>query len=257
VSCPDARTGPQDLARHVKISIIIPAYNEEKLLPRTLAALCEAAGAFRDLGWEVETVVCDNNSTDRTAEIARAAGATVVFEPVNQIGRARNRGADAATGDWLLFLDADSVASRSLLAEAAARIATGRYLFLGAVVALDAELGRVEGLLLRFWNLVSRTLGWMAGSFILVEAAGFREVGGFDLNLYAAEEVDLSRRLRRLARRRGRRCAILRQPLVSSARRMLMYPRGHVLRFFLRAILRPWSTPRSREACAMWYDGRR
>lgn len=241
----------------MKISIIIPAYNEEKLLPRTLASLAEACGAFRDAGCEVETVVCDNNSTDRTAAIAEAAGARVVFEPVNQISRARNRGAEAATGDWLLFLDADSLPTRALLAEAARRIATGRYLFLGAVVQLDAELPRLETFLLRLWNLASRTLGLMAGSFVLVEATAFRELGGFSLDLYAGEEVDLSARLRLLARRRGRRVAILREGLMSSARRMTMYPRGHVFRFFLRATLRPWSTPRDREACAMWYDGRR
>ena len=52
-----------------------------------------AANAFTQRGWDFELIVCDNNSTDRTAEIARAAGATVEFEPVNQIARARNSGA--------------------------------------------------------------------------------------------------------------------------------------------------------------------
>ena len=52
-----------------------------------------AAETFVRRGWETEVVVCDNNSTDRTAEIARAAGARVVFEPFNQIARARNTGA--------------------------------------------------------------------------------------------------------------------------------------------------------------------
>ena len=74
-----------------------------------------AAGAFVRRGWGVELIVCDNNSTDRTAEIARNAGARVVFEPVNQIARARNRGAAAATGDWLIFVDADSHPSAGLV----------------------------------------------------------------------------------------------------------------------------------------------
>ena len=92
----------------VKISIVVPAFNEERLLGESLAQMKSAAGVFVRQGWEVELIVCDNNSTDRTAEIARAAGALVVFEPVNQIARARNRGAAAATGDWLIFVDADS-----------------------------------------------------------------------------------------------------------------------------------------------------
>ena len=88
--------------------MVVPAFNEERLLGASLAQMKSAAGAFAGRGWDFELIVCDNNSTDRTAEIARAAGATVVFEPVNQIARARNRGAAAATGDWLVFVDADS-----------------------------------------------------------------------------------------------------------------------------------------------------
>ena len=91
----------------VKISVIVPAFNEEKLIAETLRRIQAARSAFASLGWESEIVVCDNNSTDRTAELARAEGATVVFEPVNQIARARNTGASAATGDWFLFVDAD------------------------------------------------------------------------------------------------------------------------------------------------------
>src|SRR5215472_7376876 len=92
----------------VKVSIVIPAFNEERLLGDSLGKIKLAAKAFENCGWETELIVCDNNSTDRTAEIARAAGATVVFEPVNQIARARNCGAAAAIGDWLVFVDADS-----------------------------------------------------------------------------------------------------------------------------------------------------
>ncbi len=242
----------------MKVSIVIPAYNEEKLLPRTLEALKGAVEGFRARGWETEVVVCDNNSTDRTAEIARGAGARVVFEAVNQIGRARNTGASAADGDWILFLDADSVPTRELLAAAAEKIAEGRWLFIGAVVRLDQDVPAVAAGFLRMWNWLSRTLRWMAGSFVLVEAGAFREVGGFSLQMYAGEEVDLSWRLKRLARRRGLGVTIItRVPLTSSARRMRLYSRWEIARFVLRAVWRPFATPRSREACAMWYDGRR
>ena len=101
--------GPHDRAFQetpgLKLSIVVPAFNEERLLPGTLDSINAAAQAFDAAGgWEL--IVCDNNSTDRTAEIARAAGARVVFEPHNQISRARNTGAAAATGEWLLFVDA-------------------------------------------------------------------------------------------------------------------------------------------------------
>ncbi len=135
----------------LKLSIVIPAFNEEKLLGRCLAAVAEAASALRELGCDHEVVVCDNHSTDRTSEIAAAAGAKVVFEPVNQIGRARNTGAASATGDWLLFLDADSFPSPALFADLAGAMTSGRYLGGGANVVLEGHQGRAV-LLVRFWN---------------------------------------------------------------------------------------------------------
>jgi glycosyltransferase involved in cell wall biosynthesis len=81
-----------------------------------------AASAFSQVGWEHEIIVCDNNSTDRTGELARAEGARVLFEPVNQISRARNAGAAVANGQWLVFVDADSFPSVELFAEMLAHI---------------------------------------------------------------------------------------------------------------------------------------
>jgi glycosyltransferase involved in cell wall biosynthesis len=97
------------------ISFIIPAFNEAKLLPETLAGIRRAADVLtvRNVAWEI--VVCDNNSTDDTARIAEQHGARVVFEKVNQISRARNTGASIAAGDWFVFIDADSVPPGGLL----------------------------------------------------------------------------------------------------------------------------------------------
>lgn len=241
----------------MRISVVIPAYNEEKLLGATLAAVGSASDAFTARGWEVETIVCDNNSTDRTAAIAQASGAAVVFEPVNQIGRARNRGAAAAGGDWMVFVDADSLPTRALFADAAAAIASGRILACGAVVRFEA-LPWWGRLLAAMWTAWSRAARHMAGSFIAVEAAAFREIGGFSPTLYAAEELDLSRRLKRLGRRDGRRVHILtRHPLLTSARKLRLYTPRESLRFALRFALRPRHALASREACAFWYDGRR
>jgi len=242
----------------MKFSVVIPAFNEEKLLGGTLEAVRDSVVVLEEAGVGWELIVCDNNSNDRTAEVAKAGGARVVFEPVNQIARARNTGATVATGDWILFVDADSRLSRGLMAEALAMVGRGDVGYVGVVVRLDAKLDAATRLAVGIWNLLSRTACWMAGSFVLVEAGLFREVGGFDQRFYAGEEVDLSRRLRRAARRRGMRGAILkRHPLVTSARRMKLYTVRELGRFFLRALLRPWATTASREACGMWYDGRR
>lgn len=241
----------------VKISIIVPAFNEEKLLGRTLEQLQAAAQAFTALGWEFERIVCDNNSTDRTAALAEAAGARVVFEPVNQIARARNRGASVATGEWLFFVDADSYPSRELLADAAAQITSGRCVGGGATVVLDEPTLR-----LRFWcglwNWISRLTRWPAGSFVFCEAAAFRRLGGFSAQLFVAEEIEFGRRLKRLARDTGRTVVILcRHPLTTSARKARLYSQAEMARFLLRSVVARGTTFRDRAACWPWYDGRR
>lgn len=241
----------------MKVSIIVPAFNEEKLIAASLEQIKRAAAVFQERGWASELIVCDNNSTDGTAALARAAGATVVFEPVNQIGRARNRGAQAATGDWLVFVDADSHPPRELFADVAEQIASGRCLAGGATVALDED-HRIGKVLTEGWNLVSRIMRWAAGSFIYCATAAFRQVGGFSHELYASEELDLSKRLKQLARASGKRFVILhRHPIRTSARKIHLYSKKEHLRMFAKAIVRPRHTLRSREALPTWYDGRR
>jgi glycosyltransferase involved in cell wall biosynthesis len=243
--------------RAVKISIVIPAFNEERLLGASLRKIKAAAGAFVSRGWEVELIVCDNNSTDRTSEIAYAAGADVVFEPVNQIARARNSGAAAASGDWLVFVDADSHPSAELFADVAEQILAGRCLAGGATVRLD-ENHRVGGLITALWNGTSRFWKLLAGSFIFCDAAAFRKIGGFSHELFVAEELELSQRLKKLAKATGKRIVILhRHPLVTSARKMKLYTAREHLRFLSRVIFSPGRQLRNRDAAHLWYDGRR
>lgn len=241
----------------MKISVVIPAFNEEKLLPATLRAVAEALAAFDRRGWQREIVVCDNNSTDRTAAIAAERGARVVFEPVNQISRARNCGAAAATGDWLIFVDADSTPSPALFDDVAECILGGRSIGGGVTIHYPTE-SVLARLTVWGWNGLSRTLKYMAGSFIFCEAAAFRALGGFSLELFVAEEIDLSQRLKKYARRHGKRVTILnRHPLTTSIRKLHLYTLGDHVRFVSRLFWRGTGHFKKRENCHIWYDGRR
>lgn len=241
----------------VLISIIVPAFNEEKLLGDSLRAIRTALAAFSRRGWNTELIVCDNNSADRTAELARAAGAQVVFEPVNQIGRARNRGAQAASGNWLVFVDADSRPVPELFSAVGDEIASGCCLAGGSVVKLDGDYARGNWVV-GFWNWLSRTFRLLAGSFIFCEASAFRAVGGFSEELFAGEELDLSQKLKRLARQQGKKISILdRFPLITSARKIHLYTTREHLWFVLKAALAHRKVLTSRDACHTWYDGRR
>jgi glycosyltransferase involved in cell wall biosynthesis len=242
----------------MRVSVVLPAFNEEKLLPAALAAVRAASAAFTSRGWAWECVVCDNNSTDGTAAAARAAGATVVFEPVNQIGRARDAGARAATGEWLVFIDADSTPSPALFASIAERIASGRVLGGGSTVELEPGTPRYARFVCGLWNLWSRLAGWAAGSCVWVEAEAFRAAGGFGTEYYAGEEVFLSRRLKALARRSGRRFVILSDhPLRTSSRKLRLYTLTEAGRFFFRMLFTAGRAAKRPDACHLWYDGRR
>ncbi len=242
----------------MRVSVVLPAFNEEKLLPAALAAVREAASAFTSRGWEWECVVCDNNSTDGTAAVARAGGATVVFEPVNQIGRARDAGARVATGEWLVFIDADSTPSPALFASIAERIASGRALGGGSTVELEPGTPRYARFVCGLWNLWSRLAGWAAGSCVWVEAEAFRAAAGFGTEYYAGEEVFLSRRLKAFARRSGRRFVILSDhPLRTSSRKLKLYTLTEAGRFFFRMLFTAGRAAKRPDACHLWYDGRR
>jgi glycosyltransferase involved in cell wall biosynthesis len=243
--------------RAVKISIIVPAFNEEKLLGETLAQIKTAGSAFAQLGWEAELIVCDNNSNDRTPEIARAMGATVVFEPVNHIARARNSGAAAATGDWLVFTDADSHPSPGLFADMAKEIQTGNCIAGGATIRWD-QMHFVGELMTSVVNVAFRWRRLLSGAFIFIEAAAFRKLGGFSREAFAGEDLELSLRLKKVAKETGRRFVILhRHPVVTSARRVRPFTIGAHIRFLFYVVFDPHHVTTSRDAAHIWYDGRR
>jgi len=241
----------------MKLSIVVPAFNEAGGLAATLGSIRAAAAAFDARGWAHELIVCDNNSTDATADIARAAGAAVVFEPLNQISRARNAGAARATGDWLIFVDADSHPSRALFDDTADIIAAGRCLAGGATVAIDSGT-RLTHMVVAVWNVISRVRRLAAGSYIFCDAHAFREAGGFSLDLYATEELELFGRLKTAARRAGRTIVILhRHPLVTSGRKARLYSKREMATGLLKSVLTLGRTMRNRDDCFVWYDGRR
>jgi glycosyltransferase involved in cell wall biosynthesis len=241
----------------MRISIVIPAFNEERLIAETLRAVNEAMAAFVRRGWEAELIVCDNNSTDRTATLAREGGARVVFEPMNQIGRARNSGAASATGDWLIFVDADSKPSPELFEGVSKLVERGDCLGGGCTVRLDGD-HPLANCAVQLWNVISRILCWMAGSFIFCETAAFRKLGGFSQELFASEEIEFSKRLNLLARQRRKKIIILHEhPMLTSARKAHLYTLREHLWFLTKTLVGWGGTLRRREACHTWYDGRR
>ncbi len=208
----------ENVANQVDLSVIIPAWNEAVSLEETLDRISDALRANEAHGLKWEIVVCDNASTDDTAEIARRAGARVVFEPERGIARARNAGARVARGEWLLFIDADSYPPPELLSEVRALVGEGGIVGCGATMRPVGGTWWMRAKIRRD-NVVLWLLGLSAGVFILCRRDAFQAIGGFSTDLYALEELDFVVRLRHHGRVRKQGFRVLhRHPVVTSAR---------------------------------------
>jgi len=173
-------------------SIIIPAYNEERYLPKTLAFAKKTVENFAIPG---EIIVVDNNSTDNTAEIVRDFNCKLTFEKHNQIARARNAGARIASGEHFIFLDADTTLSPELLSAALMNLSDGNCCGGGCTIKMDRKLTYLTQKLLNFWNWISVKESLAAGCFIYCSREGFEKIGGFSEKVYASEEIWFSRNL--------------------------------------------------------------
>jgi glycosyltransferase involved in cell wall biosynthesis len=233
----------------VDYSIIVPAYNEEKWLPHTLAALQQAMVQIPLRG---EIIVVDNNSTDATAALAGQGGARVVFEPVNQISRARNAGARVAQGNTFIFVDADTLISGELLQQALDNL-DANCCGGGVRVEFDQELRADVRLGLAAWNGISRRLHWAAGCFVYARREGFEAIGGFSEQVYASEEIWFSRALRRWGKKQHLEfCIIEKYAAVSSGRKMQWFSTWQQLGLLLMCLFLPFFV-HYKKLCGFWY----
>ena len=202
-------------------------------------------------------IVCDNNSSDNTSEIATSFGCVVVFEAINQIARARNTGAKAATGDWLIFIDADSQPSAKLFECVSKLISSGNFLGGGSTVLMESKTFWFK-ICVSLWNWTSIVFRLAAGSFIFCKRDAFIELNGFNEDLFVAEEIDFSSRIKKLARKRSLKFKIIRSaPLWTSSRKETLYSIKEWSLFLVKACLSPKKTMRKKGDCTPWYDGRR
>ncbi len=207
---------------------------------------------MRELGEKGQVIVVDNNSTDATARVAEEHGARVVFEPVNQISRARNAGAAVADGQYLIFLDADTRASASLLRTALDNLESGTCCGGGSTVAFDRS-DRFADIILGAWNWVSVKFRLAAGSFVYCLREGFDAAGGFSESVYATEEIWFSRKLKAWGKKRGLDFRVVETaPVVTSSRKLDWYSPFTMLLMILLFTVFPFA-PRFRSLCGHWY----
>ncbi|WP_040550966.1 glycosyltransferase [Pedosphaera parvula] len=241
----------------MKISIIIPAFNEAKVIEACVQSAFAALRANATAGLMSEVIVVDNNSKDATAELARRAGAEVVFEAINSFSGARNKGASVASGEWLIFLDADTLLPAETLADALKEMEGG--IAVGGTSTIDyGEVKWSIWLFAKASNLVIRTLKLTPGIFVFCRAQAFREIGGFDEKFLAGEDADFSARLGRWGRQHGLKIRILHEnPVKTSDRKFHLYGFKEILTVIARCLLFPKRTMHNKKHLRMFYDGKR
>jgi glycosyltransferase involved in cell wall biosynthesis len=201
--------------RDLRFSFVIPAHNEEFALPACLNSIHRTA---QSLALDYEVIVVDDDSQDRTSEIAREHGAKVERVQLRKIGAVRNAGAIKATGDVFVFVDADTCIDQKTVAGVRAAISAG-WQGGGAAVRFDRPINLFPLFLAHSFELL--WVHWLklaAGCFVWVRADTFRKIGGFDERYFAAEEMYLS-----LAIKRHGRFKIIRNPVLTSARKLRFY----------------------------------
>ena len=236
------------------LSVVIPAFNEEERLPQCIDRVREALEASPELAKAYEIIVCDNNSTDATPVVAEKRGARVVFEAINQISRARNRGASITSGEWLLFVDADSWPSPELIKDIVPLLSSSDYIGCGSTIrVVDGPRWFKFTWESKNWSM--RTFKWCAGAFILCRRDAFNELGGFSQEHYIFEELDFVKRLRALGAKRGQKFIILhKHPFSTSGRKGMAYGFAGWIKFALRLCLSPRKSVRDKAFAAKWYQ---
>jgi glycosyltransferase involved in cell wall biosynthesis len=230
------------------ISLIVPAYNEELLLPATLSALNVAARALDEPS---EMIVVDDASTDRTADVAKDHGARVLSVAYRQIAATRNSGARAATGEFLIFIDADTVVNPAVV-RAAVRAMRDGACGGGCDFQFDGRLPLWSRLMIAGFRPVYRLVGIASGSFLFCTRRAFEAIGGFDETLFAAEEAIMSKALRRYGR-----FVVLREVVVTSGRKLRAYSAWEIFRILGRLAVLGRRGLRDRHGLEIWYGARR
>ncbi len=202
---PDANQQGPPVTREPEISFVVPAYNEETLLPHCLAAIAtEIAGSACD----AEIVVVDNASTDRTREIALATpGVRLIEEQERGLVPARRAGYRAARGRLIANIDADTIIPKGWIARAEAEFArdpdlvglSGPYVYYDSpravrmVAACFYRCAFVAYLVVRF---VMHAGSMMQGGNFIVRRDAIERAGGFESEFrFYGEDTDLARRL--------------------------------------------------------------
>lgn len=185
---------------NANLSVIIPTLNEEGYLGKALESLSKQTLL------PLEIIVADAKSTDKTRQIANSFNCKVVDSTQPERGGpavARNKGAEAATGERLLFIDADVILPPDFIEKSINELER-RNLDIGAGFAVpitNNKLERMGGYLLSYYLILLEKISPRAGGYCIFSTKKIHnQINGFDEKVYMAEDHDYVKRASKVGR---------------------------------------------------------
>jgi glycosyltransferase involved in cell wall biosynthesis len=241
-----------------RFSLIIPAYNEEAYLGALLNSVDKARACYVGGAEDIEVVVVDNASTDRTADLARRRGCWVVPEEKRVIAAARNKGGRSARGQILAFIDADNMIHPDTFNAIDRSLSTGKVI----AGATGVKMERVSlGIAVTYVLMIP--MAWITGmdtGVVFCRREDFEAIGGYNEDRLFAEDVQFLWDLMLLGRRRGQKLArITSVKAIFSARKFDAYGDWHYLWLMILFLYGLLFSRRSMDNFALkyWYSDKR
>ncbi len=202
-------------------SVVIPAHNEEKYIGRCIAGIKRAAHYAYPA--KVEIIVVINRCTDRTEEISKRFGAKVVVNNKKCISAIRNTGINAASGNIIVTIDADSIMSKYSLCEIRKCLQSGKYIGGGSPIRFDRMsigiLCSAAAVAVNLVPIMIKNKAVLSGGMFWFYKKDFEAVGGFDEALVSLEDMDYAARLNSYGKSYGKKFGSLRHSYIITSSR--------------------------------------
>ncbi len=200
----------------IKISIIIPAHNEEKYIRKCLESISKASRLFEN---QVETIVVLNRCTDRTEEIAKSYQCITIKNNDKNLSKIRNAGVEIARGEIIVTIDADTLMNEHVLTKAQENLNSGKYIGGGVTGKFERmSLGIFVSTLLLIGPLLFKYGAISVGIFWCCKK-DFDSINGFNEDMLMAEDADFAKRLKVWGKKKGKKYGTIQNGMITSTRK--------------------------------------